>query len=115
MLAQTAKLDGRNVKGSIPQDPGSAGKVVAQGYIRLLRGYPYFASTETGDKESRALPLAAQVEVGNVYLVNGPWVRAFLDEVEMFPNAKFKDRVDAASRAFEALTTAPTGALKGSY
>ena len=103
MLVNTATQDGRDIPGSIPQDPGSAGKSWGQELIRELAGYAYTMSPETGDKATRALPLAAQAEAGNVKIVAGSWNREFLEEASMFPVGKFKDQVDAASRAFDAL------------
>ena len=95
-----------SVRGSYPQDPGQAGKAQAQHLLRhVLAGHDYHFSPETGDKETRALPLAAQAEAGNVFLLEGPWNEAFLSEIEAFPMGKWKDQVDAASRAFTELTT----------
>jgi predicted phage terminase large subunit-like protein len=71
--------------------------------IKQLAGFNYRASTETGDKATRAEGLSAQAEGGNVYLVKGDWNRAFLDEITTFPAGKWKDQVDAASRAFSEL------------
>lgn len=109
LLRATAEQDRANhrqVRGSIPQDPGQAGKAQALHLIRhVLVGHDYHASTESGDKETRALPLAAQAEAGNVFLLEGSWNEAFLDEVSTFPMGKWKDQVDAASRAFTELTT----------
>lgn len=106
LIVNTARQDGKSVQGSIPQDPGQAGKAQAIYLIRQLAGYNYHASPESGDKETRAQPLAAQAEVGNVKLVDGPWVRAFLDEISTFPVGKWMDQVDAASRAFSELVKA---------
>lgn len=103
LLVNTAGQDGLGVRGSIPQDPGSAGKSWAQHLIKQLAGFNYRASTETGDKATRAEGLSAQAEGGNVYLVKGDWNRAFLDEITTFPAGKWKDQVDAASRAFSEL------------
>lgn len=95
------------VRGSYPQDPGQAGKAQAQHIMRhVLTGFDYHFSPESGDKETRALPLAAQAEAGNVFLLEGPWNDVFLDEIAVFPMGKWKDQVDAASRAFTDLTTA---------
>jgi predicted phage terminase large subunit-like protein len=103
LLRNTATQDGKQVVGSIPQDPGQAGKAQSTYLIRQLAGYTYKASPETGDKETRAMPLAAQAEVGNVKLVAGAWNKDFLDELSTFPVGKWKDQVDAASRAFAEL------------
>lgn len=94
------------VRGSIPQDPGAGGKAWARAIVKAAAGFPYRASTESGDKVTRAEPFAAQVEINNVKLLNGAWNKAFLDEIEVFPNATIKDQVDAASRAFMELNSA---------
>ncbi len=102
-----AATDGRKVSIRLPQDPGQAGKDQAEGIIRDLAGWVTHAVRETGSKEVRAAPFAAQCEAGNVKLVDGPWIKAFLDELEVFPNGANDDQVDAASGAFERLTLAP--------
>lgn len=109
-LTGTAAKDGKRVRISMPQDPGAAGKIVAANYIAKLRGYIAKATTETGDKVQRAEPFAAQTEAGNVFLVAGPWNQIYLDELKDFPNGKFKDQVDASSRAFAELIELPSGA-----
>lgn len=96
----TAKEDGYGVRISLPQDPGQAGKVQAKRFVKLLKGFDVRTSIESGSKEIRATGLSAQAEAGNVYLVNGPWVETFLNELCSFPMSKIKDQVDAASRAF---------------
>lgn len=105
LLVSTASQDGKQVRGSIPQDPGQAGKSQSQYLIRQLAGFSYHATPESGDKETRAGPLAAQAEAGNVFLIRGEWNRDFLDEMATFPTGKFKDQVDAATRAFSELTS----------
>ena len=111
MMRNTAAQDGIIVKGSIPQDPGQAGKAQVADMIALLAGFDYRASPETGSKETRAEPLSAQVEAGNVYLIEGAWNETFLAEAETFPNGKWKDQIDAASRAFAELVDASTYTL----
>ena len=108
LIVNTASQDGAGVKGSIPQDPGQAGKAQSQYLIRQLAGFDYRASPETGDKVTRADPLAAQAEAGNVLIVQGDWNRDFLDELTTFPSGKFKDQVDAATRAFNELLSGST-------
>lgn len=102
-----------NVKGSIPQDPGQAGKAQAQYLIRQLAGFDYKASPESGDKITRAKPLAAQAEAGNVMIVSGDWNAAFLDELATFPMGKWKDQVDAATRAFDELVQGSAYSMDG--
>jgi len=108
LLVNTAGQDRAHlgtVRGSIPQDPGQSGKAQAQYLIKQLAGYDYRASPESGDKVTRAQPFAAQAEAGNVMIVSGDWNRDFLDELATFPMGKWKDQVDAASRAFDELVS----------
>lgn len=107
LILHTAALDGKDVLGSLPQDPGQAGKSQAQYLIKQLAGYAYTATPESGEKEVRALPFAAQAEAGNVDIVVGPWNKAYLDELEQFPFGTFADQTDASSRAFNELAARP--------
>ena len=103
MLVNTASQDGYMCEISIPQDPGQAGKAQASYYIGKLAGYTARATPESGDKETRAGPLAAQAEAGNVDVLEGDWNEQFFDEITVFPNGSYDDQVDGASRAFNAL------------
>ena len=48
------------------------------------------------DKLSRALPMAARVESGDVYFpAEAPWLADFESELRQFPNAEHDDQVDA--------------------
>lgn len=87
----------------VEMEPGSGGKESAESTIRMLAGYAVYADRVTGNKVVRAEPFAAQVQGGNVSLVAGEWVTAFLDEAEVFPAGKWKDQVDAAAGAFSKL------------
>jgi predicted phage terminase large subunit-like protein len=51
----------------------------------------------TRDKITRALPVASRAESGQVKLVNGPWVKEWLDECTVFPHGAHDDQVDAVS------------------
>lgn len=102
------------VFGSLPQDPGSAGKSWAQHLLKVLMGYNYHFSPESGDKVTRAMGFSAQAEAGNVYLVKGDWNEAYLDELGSFPSGKWKDQVDASSRAFSELLNGSNYSLEGS-
>jgi predicted phage terminase large subunit-like protein len=103
MIRETAEMDGHNIKISIPQDPGQSGKSQARSLASLLVGYNVRFTPESGSKEARAIPLAAQAEAGNVKVVRGVWNGAFFDEITVFPASQFKDITDACSRAFSEL------------
>jgi predicted phage terminase large subunit-like protein len=104
LITTTANNDGfGQVKQSIPQDPGQAGKSQVLYLAQKLAGHTLHFSTETGDKVTRADPLASQINAGNVLAVRGPWLNPFKDECRLFPNGKYDDQVDAAGRGFNAL------------
>lgn len=103
-IINTAAQDGRQVTIDIPQDPGQAGKTQVLYLTRQLAGYRVFSSPETGDKRTRAEPFAAQVNVGNVDIVHGPWNKQLIESMRGFPGSGTPDDpIDAASRAFARL------------
>lgn len=108
-IKQCAKLDDNtfpnfDVKIWHEQEPGSGGKESAERTTMNLAGYVVHADRVTGDKVTRAEPYSAQVEAGNVYVINKEWTKDFIDEHELFPSGSFKDQVDGASGAFNKLT-----------
>ncbi len=103
LLKETAKSDGKKVHGSIPKDPGQAGIAQSDYLIKALMGYKYEATPESGNKVTRAEPLASQAQAGNVYILEAPWNKDFINEATSFPNGRFKDQIDACSRAFTLL------------
>ena len=111
IIAATAQADGLGVEISLPQDPGQAGKVQAQDMVAMLAGFVVVAEPETGDKETRAMPFAAQCQAGNVSIVRAGWNESYLDELCTFPTGKFKDQVDASSGAFGRLVTSKSNRM----
>lgn len=103
VMRQTAEYDGAEVPIVVEQEPGSGGKESAEISVRDLAGFMVRAATVTGDKLTRAGPLAAQAEAGNVKLVLGQWNEAFLAELHGFPEGENDDQVDAAAGAFNRL------------
>lgn len=99
-VMKCAKSDGKKVKIVIPQDPGQAGKEQVKSYITMLVGYTVSKVRESGKKEVRADPYAAQWQAGNVDVVEGPWNEDMYDEYEMFPEGPHDDQVDTGSGAF---------------
>lgn len=104
LIQATADRDGRGVTQSLPQDPGQAGKDQRRHLGAQLAGHAVHFSPESGSKEDRAIPLAAQAECGNLVLVRGEWTDAFVTEAIEFPRGAWKDQIDAASRMFARLT-----------
>jgi predicted phage terminase large subunit-like protein len=101
--AQDRARYGDEVAIGVPEDPGQAGKAQSGYLIGRLAGHYARAIRETGDKQTRALPFAAQCEAGNVRLIAGAWNEAFLAELETFPSGAHDDQVDAAAGAFNML------------
>ncbi len=86
-----------------PQDPGQAGKDAAASFIRLLSGFPVYTEPESGSKELRAEPFAAQAQAENVKVKRASWTMSYVDELCNFPTGVNDDQVDASSGAFNKL------------
>lgn len=99
-IRATADRDGPAVRVVLPQDPGAAGKSLAEHFVRLLAGYAVSTVRETGSKETRAEPWASQWNGGNVRLARAPWNRAVVEEHCSFPFGRHDDCVDACAGAF---------------
>lgn len=107
LVEAVARSDGLPVKQDMPQDPGSAGLSQKDKLAGMLIGLDFVFGPESGQKEDRAIPLASYVNVGKVRLVRGGWNKAFTNELAKFPRGKFKDQVDAASRAYARILKMP--------
>lgn len=105
-IEEAARVDGRGVTISLPEDPGQAGKHQASYLAGRLAGHRVTTSRETGAKTTRAAPVASQVEARNFAMLRGDWNHAFLEELRDFPFGRKDDQVDALSRAFTVLTEA---------
>jgi predicted phage terminase large subunit-like protein len=106
VMLQCAQNTGPAVAVWSEMEPGSGGKESGETTIRLFAGYNVHVEPVTGDKLTRARPLSAQAEAGNVKIVAGPWNEAYLHEMHAFPDGAYDDQVDASSGAFNKLTLA---------
>jgi predicted phage terminase large subunit-like protein len=104
-IQEIARLDGVNVIVALPQDPGQAGAAQIAMLTRSLVGYKIEASPERDSKVNRAMPVATQVDAGNLALVVAPWSDVLLAELRSFPYGSKDDQVDALSRAVNTLAT----------
>lgn len=91
------------VKYFCEQEPGASGVSAVSAFVKMLAGFSAHGRVASGNKEVRAEPLAAQAEIGNVKLIRGVWVPAYLDELCSFPQGTHDDQVDASSGAFNEL------------
>ncbi len=98
----------------LPQDPGQAGKAQAQSFLKLLSGFIVKILPESGDKITRAEPLSAQwlglegMDKGNVDVLIADWNEIYFNQMESFPQSKFKDMADASSSAFNEIENSET-------
>lgn len=107
-----AELFGKHhVRIFVEQEGGSGGLESVQATIRHLAGFPVQADRPSGSKEVRAEPFASQAQAGFIRLVRGPWNRAYLDELTLFPQGSADDQVDASSGAFNRLASTTAAPL----
>ncbi len=101
---QTAQSDGYEVPIVLEQEPGSGGKDSVHATTILLSGWQVTTVRATGKKEARADAFSAQVNAGNVCVLNRPWTRDLLEEFRGFPSATpHDDIVDACAQGFNAI------------
>lgn len=110
IVKRTARMDGIGVEIIMEQDPGQAGKAMMAHYKKnVLFGFAIKEFMTMGMKLSRidiAKPFSSHAMDGNVYMVRGHWVKAFLDEAELFPDAPKNDQVVCAAGAYQELAGA---------
>jgi len=106
--------EGRRYLARWEQEPGSSGKRESFRLVKKMAGMEAKGIPSSGDKLGRAKPLAAQAEIGNVFLLRGPWNEMFLNHLHGQPELPHDDMMDAASGAFWDLLN-PGAAAASSY
>ena len=102
----TAFMDGFDTDIVMEQEPGSLAIDLIDYYAKkVLNNFHFKGNRVTGDKELRATPFSTAVKQGRVYIVKGAWNDEYYDELELFPNGRYKDQVDASSGGFNHLRT----------
>lgn len=101
LLRTTAHIDGVNVPISIEQERGATGKLLIENYRHnILSGFQVLRLWTSGDKETRARNVAGPASEGRYFVVEGPWVGPFLDEISLFGIENIHDdQVDGLSGA----------------
>lgn len=102
-ILRCAEVDGTHVRVGIPKDPGQAGVHQIDYLTKRLIGYYLEAMPVSGDKATRAMPAASQMNNGNFSILRAEWNRRFVDEIGAFPNGSKDDQVDALSYGFSLL------------
>lgn len=115
LIISTAQSDGKEVLIYMEQEGGASGKNSIDYYTRkVLNGFSFWGDKVSKNKESRAMPLSAQAEAGNVFIKRANWNDDFLDEIVAFPEVNHDDQVDAASGAFNKLNETVKVKMRGS-
>ncbi len=106
-IKNVASFDGVGVRIMAQQDPGSAGVSEAEHFVRMLGGFDVKVETAMRDKFTRAKPVSAQAEAGNIRILRAGWNNEFFNELENFTDDPGEyahdDIVDALSGAFNVL------------
>lgn len=92
-------------------EPGSAGKRETLRFVQLLAGIDGSGIPSQGDKVFRARAAAAQVQAGNVDILEGPWNTRFLSELHSFPDGPHDDVVDGFTGSCNVLFRGGGGSL----
>ena len=100
IIKNTAIRDGISVRIGIEEDPGQAGIADAEHLSRLLQGFNVKRNRVMKDKVTRALPVSAQSEAGNIKVLRAKWNDEFFKELENFPEGTHDDIVDCLSGGF---------------
>lgn len=103
LVKATASQDSSSCMIVGEQDPGSAGVADALNFVKMLAGYHVSVRKISNDKLTRAKPVSAQCEVGNIKVLRAPWNDSFFQELENFPDGAHDDIVDVLSGAFNEL------------
>ena len=92
LIKNVASFDGYSTSIRSQQDPGSSGVSESENFIRMLSGYDVGTIIMSKDKITRAKPVSAQCEFGNVMVLRAPWNKELFDELENFPEGKHDDQ-----------------------
>lgn len=90
------------------REPGASGKRDTVRISQMLARFDAKGIPPQGDKITRAKPLAAQAEAGNVKLLAAPWNEMLLDHLHNQPEIAKDDMMDAGSGAYNVLSRVGT-------
>jgi predicted phage terminase large subunit-like protein len=103
-ILHTAIMDGPYVTQWFEEEPGAGGKnQVAELTEFLRKNIPNLPMPKSwrpeGDKIMRANVWFAEAQNGHIFLIEGSWNKAFLDQLSSFPIGRHDDRIDSISGA----------------
>ena len=110
VIEKTLEIDSHEVVQRMEQEPGSSGKKVIEDYKKgIFRHYNFEGIPSTGSKVARANRFSAASGAKRVKLLRGPWIEAFIQEAEHFPDGPHDDIVDGATGAYNHLSSGSMG------
>jgi predicted phage terminase large subunit-like protein len=105
LVGDTARSDGRGVKVLIEMEGGSSGKALIADYVQSLPGFDVRGVRPTGDKVTRAIPVASMAEAGLISMMLSPWREFALAQLGIFgTGVGHDDFVDTLSLGIGELT-----------
>lgn len=115
LFIRTALADGPSVIQVIPQDPGEAGKTLAQQRMTLpeLQGIAVRTVRPTGSKVARFTQASSLAERGLLKFVRGAWNDWVFADLEGFPDAAHDDTADSLSDGVNHCPAPSTWGVKG--
>jgi len=102
-IQNTAAQDGYKVSQVCEQEGGSSGVGDANRFVTMLGGFDARTIKPQTDKLTRARPVSAQAEAGNILVLRGGWNEDFFRELENFPDGAHDDIVDTLSGSYNFL------------
>lgn len=112
LTRSTAQEDGPEIPIIIEQEPGSAGKSIAQHYKRtVLDGFSVEFEHPTGPIEARVAPFLGVIESGKVHMVAADWNNKLVDEIEAFPDGEHDDMLAALALAHKKIVKGQFGSV----
>ena len=102
-IQNTAAQDGYKVSQICEQEGGSSGIGDANRFVTMLAGFDARTIKPQTDKLTRARPVSAQCEAGNILILRGSWNDDFFRELENFPDGTHDDIVDTLSGSYNYL------------
>ena len=107
-IKSVAERDGKGTRVGVEEEGGGSGKTFVYGIKKMLPGYSVKGYKPRKSKEVRAGAFATQASIGNIVILgesddDDEWIKALLEQLEMFPHGSHDDYVDAIVGAYEML------------
>jgi predicted phage terminase large subunit-like protein len=113
IMRQTAALDGPETDHVVEEEKGSSGKLILEStkerFYQIPTAGPVWPAGVEQNKVIRALPLAAAIRDGRYFLAPQLNATELMTELEMWPDSRYDDQVDALAHAHNHLAPLTQG------